>query len=362
MTPQSLDTINAAEASLTWDIYCRVVDNYGDVGVCWRLARNLVERGQTARLFIDDASALAWMASSSDKRNDQLQVNAWDQPVAQCGDVVLETFGAHLPEQALQALGAAKGEQRKVCWLNLEYLSAEAESEANHGLDSLVCEGPAAGMPKQFFYPGFVRGTGGILRDKAATALANKAPDLTWPPKRMALFTYDSPALDCLIHQATEMGMTIQVAAGRTAAYVRRLMSHGGVDVGNIELLPHCTQQAFDAWLNQQDFLVVRGEDSLTRAILAGKPFLWHIYPQEDGAHRIKLNAFLNWLEAPVDMQTAFNTLNDTRSLRDGAPMLPADIDHWHEWLACVRKARNKLLAQNDLVTQLLAHARKVLA
>ncbi|UFS56465.1 elongation factor P maturation arginine rhamnosyltransferase EarP [Comamonadaceae bacterium M7527] len=362
MTTHSLDTPNNAETALTWDIYCHVVDNYGDVGVCWRLARNLVERGQTVRLFMDDASALAWMASSADKRNDKLHIKTWDQQVDQCGDVVIEAFGAQLPEQALKALGGAKDTQRKVCWLNLEYLSAEASSKANHGLDSPVAEGPAAGMSKQFFYPGFVRGTGGILRDKAATAMATEAPDLAWPPKRMALFSYDSPTLDLLIHQATQMGMTIQVAAGRTTAHVQQLADQGVIDVGNIEQVPHCTQQQFDAWLNNQDFLVVRGEDSLTRAILSGKPFLWHIYPQEDGAHRIKLNAFLDWLEAPVDMQHAFKTLNGTRKLRDDALMLPADIGHWHEWVACVRKARNKLLEQNDLVTRLLVHAHKVLA
>jgi hypothetical protein len=23
---------------LHWDIFCRVIDNFGDIGVCWRLA------------------------------------------------------------------------------------------------------------------------------------------------------------------------------------------------------------------------------------------------------------------------------------------------------------------------------------
>ncbi|MEZ7815989.1 MAG: elongation factor P maturation arginine rhamnosyltransferase EarP, partial [Burkholderiaceae bacterium] len=49
-------------SALVWDVYCKVIDNYGDVGVCWRLARNLVQRGQHVRLFIDNADALAWMA------------------------------------------------------------------------------------------------------------------------------------------------------------------------------------------------------------------------------------------------------------------------------------------------------------
>ena len=359
MTTQSSDTPIDEDATLTWDIYCHVVDNYGDVGVCWRLARNLVERDQQVRLFIDDADALKWMASSADLQTGHIQVLGWDDLVAHCGNVVIEAFGAQLPDHALEALASAQEAQRTICWLNLEYLSAEPESKANHGLDSPVADGPAVGLRKQFFYPGFVRGTGGILRDHAATMLASETPDLPWPPKNMALFSYDSPTLDFLINQATEMGMTIQVAAGRTTDHVQDLADQDAIDVDNIELIPHCTQQQFDAWLNDQDFLVVRGEDSLTRAILSGKPFLWHIYPQEDGAHRIKLNAFLEWLQAPVDMQYAFKTLNGTRSLRDDALMFPADIDHWHEWVTCVRNARTKLLAQNDLVTRLLVHVHK---
>ena len=47
---------------MRWDLFCRVVDNFGDVGVCWRLACELARRGDAVRLWIDDASALAWMA------------------------------------------------------------------------------------------------------------------------------------------------------------------------------------------------------------------------------------------------------------------------------------------------------------
>ena len=45
-----------------WDIFCQVIDNYGDIGVCWRLAAELAARGVQVQLRIDNASALAWMA------------------------------------------------------------------------------------------------------------------------------------------------------------------------------------------------------------------------------------------------------------------------------------------------------------
>ena len=41
------------------------------------------------------------------------------------------------------------------------------------------------------------------------------------------------------------------------------------------------------------DVNFVRGEDSFARAQWAGRPFVWHIYPQAQNAHQIKLDAFL---------------------------------------------------------------------
>ena len=38
-----------------WDIFCRVIDNFGDIGVSWRLARQLVaEHNLDVRLWVDD--------------------------------------------------------------------------------------------------------------------------------------------------------------------------------------------------------------------------------------------------------------------------------------------------------------------
>ena len=346
-------------SALVWDVYCKVIDNYGDVGVCWRLARNLVQRGQHVRLFVDNADALAWMADLNDLAHPQLAVHDWHDALDTCGDVVIEAFGANLPESTELALANAAAAGRMLSWLNLEYLSAEPTSKDNHGLSSPVSQGPAGGLMKQFFYPGFVRGTGGILRDDDTYHQAMTPQTLRWPPKSMALFSYESPSLGLLINQATEMGMSIQTAAGRTTAHVQQLADQDDIGVGNIGMLPHCTQQQFDTWLAEQDFLVVRGEDSLTRAIWAGKPFLWHVYPQEDGAHRIKLNAFLDWLDAPTDMRNAFKTLNGTRSLREDTLMFPSDKVRWQAWTQCVRAARSKLLAQNDLVTRLILHLQK---
>ena len=74
---------------MRWDVFCRVIDNLGDVGVCWRLARDLAARGDTVRLWIDDASALAWMAPGGATG---VEVGAFDA-AGDPGEVVVEAFG-----------------------------------------------------------------------------------------------------------------------------------------------------------------------------------------------------------------------------------------------------------------------------
>ena len=59
-----------------WDIFCTVIDNHGDLGVCWRLTRQLLAQGQSVRLWVDDASALAWMAPDAHDLP-HLQVRPW---------------------------------------------------------------------------------------------------------------------------------------------------------------------------------------------------------------------------------------------------------------------------------------------
>ena len=62
---------------MQWDLFCRVIDNHGDLGVCWRLARDLVARGERARLWVDDASALAWMAPERPDRRYGVEIHPW---------------------------------------------------------------------------------------------------------------------------------------------------------------------------------------------------------------------------------------------------------------------------------------------
>jgi uncharacterized repeat protein (TIGR03837 family) len=135
MTPSS-------NPPLRWDLFCRVVDNFGDVGVCWRLAADLAGRGHAVRLWADDLSALAWLAPGGAPGVEVIHWTA-DVPPASPGDVVIEAFGCDPPDGFVSRMAAMA---RPPAWLNLEYLSAESYVERSHRLPSPQHAGPGKGL------------------------------------------------------------------------------------------------------------------------------------------------------------------------------------------------------------------------
>ncbi|WP_043117913.1 elongation factor P maturation arginine rhamnosyltransferase EarP, partial [Pseudacidovorax intermedius] len=145
----------------------------------------------------------------------------------------------------------------------------------------------------------------------------------------------------------------VLVAAGRTAEAVRAVLPQLPADRGalHIDWLPHLAQPDFDHLLWAADFNAVRGEDSLVRALWARKPMVWHIYPQDDGVHHDKLDAWLDALDAPASVRAFHAAWNG----RPGAPALPAlDDALLADATRMVQAARARLLAQDDLLTRLV--------
>ena len=379
-----------------WDIFCKVIDNFGDIGVCWRLAADLASRGQRVRLWVDDASALAWMAPAG---CDGVQVLAWNEPLdlspagleQHPAEILIEAFGCEITPEFIAVcadaavLTRAKGlnplKPLIPLWINLEYLSAESYVERCHALPSPVQSGPAAGWTKWFFYPGFTELTGGLLREPDLARqqasfdgrawLAAQGIDQT-DEKRVSLFCYEPDALASLLHQFATQGLDgtpvhLLVAAGRASHAVKTLMAAENIDEINlkpnkhgrkqlsISYLPLLTQANFDALLWACDLNFVRGEDSLLRALWAGKPFVWQIYSQADEAHFDKLNAFLQQLQAPPSLQR-FHAAWNHKNTEPTAPVYPEflpvpDLPGWQDWALA---ARTRLMAQDSLSTRLL--------
>ena len=355
--------------SQEWDVFCRVIDNYGDAGVCWRLCRDLARRGHHVRLWMDDTRPLQWMASPGDL--DALQVRAWGEAEAGFraapGGVVIEAFGCELPDAVKGRMAAATPPTR---WVNLEYLSAEDYVERSHGLRSPQWHGPAAGLEKFFFYPGFTRRTGGLLREPGLIATLDSSDRQAWldhqgivpqeGERLISLFCYENPALPRLLQGLAEAPTLVLACPGPGSRMLGALEASGRLPAGlRVRHLPFLPQDDFDLLLQACHLNLVRGEDSFVRAQWAGRPFVWHIYPQDDGAHEAKLQAFMDRAFAgmtPEQRQGWQALWRAWNGLDSGAgasaplqpPPLPAAAEAFREW-------RSELLTQVDLVTQLLA-------
>jgi conserved hypothetical protein, PP_1857 family len=371
---------------LSWDIFCSVVDNYGDIGICWRIARELVgEHGQQVRLWVDDLETFHRICPEVDpwKENqavDEVEIRRWSKamPQAQPADVVVEAFACRAPESHLQAMAAR---DPKPVWLNLEYFSAEAWVSENHGLGS---PHPRLPLTQYFFIPGIGPDTGGLLGSPAELkALAAFQADAAarqafWAEcglaqdeaLRISLFAYDNPAIPGLIEALKHAGRPVrllasegkslgQVAAGLGAAALKAGESRSEGDL-TVQVLPFMPQERYDRLLWACDINFVRGEDSFIRAQHAGRPLVWQAYVQEGGAQWPKIEAFLGHyvagLSAPAEaaLREAWRVWNAGENRPEA----------WIEWLAHLpeyeahtRAWAGKLQAWPNLVEELAKFA-----
>ena len=331
---------------MRWDIFCKVIDNHGDLGVCWRLARDLAARGHAARLWVDDASALAWMAP---ERPAGVEVLGWPQGEVEAtpGDVVIEAFGCELPNAFVERMAARRPQPR---WINLEYLSAEDYVERSHGLASPQFSGPGVGLTKHFFYPGFTPRTGGLLREPglleriAAFDGARWLAERGWAPQPgervVSLFAYANDRLPALLDALAGPPTLLLACPGPLQSQVA---DRPGV---RHVALPYLAQGDYDRLLWACDLNFVRGEDSFVRAQWAGKPFVWHIYPQHDDAHHAKLEAFMARAGLPGAWRGVWRGWNSMEALPRSLNGLAEAAAHAPAW-------RAQLAAQADLLSQL---------
>lgn len=381
--PKHTDTPPAA-----W-LFCRVIDNYGDIGVSLRLARRLNEAGFQVALWHDHPAALAKLLGEAPLpaaiRAHHWQGDAAESIAAESAAVapslVIETFGCDLPPAALAAVRA-----HRPLWLNWEYLSAEPWAEAMHGKPSLQADG----TEKYFWLMGFSETSGGLLREagylkKQQAFLANPAAQaalrrrlgLPETPRRavqcfcfgysgaqwadwLAAWQAAGEALDVwladrqIIHSLRQSGAIPEYALREPGS----VWQAGAVQLIRIGFVP---QAEFDAVLWLADMAIVRGEDSFVRAQLAGKPLLWHIYPQAEQAHLPKLHAFWHKAAAFAPLPAAHQALSD--DLNHAAALTPAArTESWRQllqrlpqWRQAAEQWQGELLRQPDAIERVLA-------
>ncbi len=362
-----------------WDIFCRVIDNYGDIAVTWRLARQLVaEQHVNVRLWVDDLHPLAALCPSA--KTDVLTqtlsgVEVWlwtaDFPSVDIADVVIEAFACDIPDSYISAMAASAIKPR---WFNLEYLSAEDWVAGCHSLPS---PHPRLPLLKHFFFPGFTPQTGGLIREhdlisrRDAFQSSPQYQGEFWAQLgiipdhnalTISLFGYENPALPALLTQWENSATPIVVLLPEsklTAPVSAFFGSDQTWQRGNLTVhrLPFLDQDSYDKLLWLCDINFMRGEDSFVRAIWAGKPFVWHIYPQADNAHHDKLNAFLAHYLGNVASSASANFIAFWHSWNQ---LNSAELN-WQGWLTTLPAMQQRqltwtsqLVMQQDLMTNLL--------
>ena len=363
-------------AKLHWDLFCRVIDNLGDAGVCWRLAAALGRRGQPVRLWIDAPAPLAWMAPQGAPG---VTVVRWTEPPPDLepGAVVVEAFGCDPPPAFVARMARIAGGGQPAhrtstplqpLWINLEYLSAEAYVERSHRLPSPQFSGPGAGLTKWFFYPGFTPATGGVLHDDGT---GTEAQARAWAHRQgwggaegersVVVFCYDNPALPGLLQTLADRPTRLLVPRGPAQAQLLAMEQALALPAAlRWTALPELPQADFDRLLAGADFNLVRGEDSFVRAqICSRSPFLWQIYPQDDGAHAAKLDAFVDRYlagAATTDAATA-NAVRSAFRRFNGLDGRPWTLPTAEAWRTLHGAWRARLRHQDDLCSQLLRFA-----
>lgn len=375
-----------------WDIFCTVVDNYGDIGVSWRLARQLaVEHNLQVRLWVDDLQVFARIWPEIDPAlsiqfSRGVEIRHWSPAFSAeiPADVVVEAFGCNLPESYLVAMAA---KEPHPVWINLEYLSAEDWIAGCHGLAS---PHPSLPLVKHFFFPGFGSATGGLLAESglAETRRAfqhdQAAVTTFWlslgllPPEAdetvTTLFSYGSRPITSLLAAwasgdtrvfclVPEGNMRQEVASffGQREARAGSIFRKGALTVF---VFPFLEQDHYDRLLWVSDCNFVRGEDSFVRAQWAARPMVWQIYPQECDAHWPKLQAFLDLYCVGLPRDAAADLRRFWESWNRGKCAGATWQQYWRHRNILEQHAQQWVdhwLGQNDLATNLVHFCEKVL-
>lgn len=373
----------------TAHIFCSVIDNFGDLGVCWRLARQLsAEHGVQVVLLVDDLAAFQLLDSRINPELlvqplDDLTLMRWQRHEALAllpAELVIEGFACTLPNNYRAQLTA------KNIWINLDYLSAEAWIEDCHGLSSPQANGAST----TFWFPGFTPRSGGLLRE---ASLLQRLDDpaqafsfwqrlgLTQPiadTPRLSLFCYETDSVSALLEALHEHKTQLMICAGKALSAINKLLptpliigscvQHGA---STLYALPMLTHTDYDQLLASCDLNIIRGEDSFIRAQWAAKPLLWHIYPQDELAHETKLQAWLARVSAVTQAepnppqalinQASSSALNVWLAAQWAWVRGTLTPEHIHALLAELQSLRemmqgwrNHLMQAPDLATQLM--------
>lgn len=370
-------------------IYCTVIDNFGDIGVCWRLARQLAnEHDVNVILWIDDLISFSKLAprlnpNLSEQPLDNITVCLWhkdrrdslSQTHQNPLDIIIEGFGCRLPDFVLNKMAQQAQTGKPPLWINLEYLSAESWVVDCHAMPSTH---PQTGLIQYFWFPSFNDQSGGLLREvdliknrdqfqnnlEAQTQYWSKLKiaDAHLFERKISLFSYENKAIHPLLDTlaADQKNTLLLVPEGKAltdiSAWSGQHLTQDSRITKNaltIVVLPFLCHEDYDRLLWACDLNFVRGEDSVIRGQWAGQPLIWQIYPQEDDAHLVKLEAFMN-LVATVHPNPSWQAMMLAWNAPNNAQQWSQALAHLDDWQRMARAWQSHLSAQPSLTSKLM--------
>lgn len=304
-------------------ILCKVVDNFGDIGVVYRLARALsdLRPDLNLTLVVSNLESFHKMASQIDPqkkiqdfryKNSTWKILDWHLDNAECRmqnaecafnfSIILECFQCGRPDW-LESLLFSEDFDRPVQILQIDYLTAEDYAEEFHLLKSGTRK---TNIKKRFFMPGFTEKTGGLIINDVCKMQNSKAETTTCDIFKVFFFAYED---DCaavvkgisdfqsrMRESKPDFSVLVYLAEGKSSAPFEKAWKDFNSPF-EIEKIPFLQQEEFDSFILTMDFLFVRGEDSLARACLSALPFVWQAYKQDENYQLVKVNALLDQMK-----------------------------------------------------------------
>lgn len=358
------------------NIFCDVIDNFGDAGVCLRLGRDLCKKNKKVNLYCNDLEAIKKIINKEDLSNSDLQISLWPtkENLIDLKDTVIQAFSVRLPEFIYSNI-----QKNKSLVINLEYLTAEPFADDCHKLPSF-----SDGIESFFFFPGFTNKTGGLViednflqkikeRYKETSNSLTKLNDSK--DNYITIFSYENSKITNLLKIFSNLAtkqkslLTVIVFEGKPLNNLNNLLNIN-LRVGDtymidnlaIKVSPMVDQDEYDSLLVSSYINLVRGEDSIVRAMLTGNPFLWHIYPQEENAHIDKINALFDRMEEFCTDKDSVNTLRQLTLSYNGISDYINNFDissFIYKWKLLSEEWREHLLSLGSLTDNLLAFIRE---
>ncbi|WP_427041234.1 elongation factor P maturation arginine rhamnosyltransferase EarP [Fusobacterium sp. SB021] len=310
------------------DIFCEIIDNFGDIGVVYRISKELKKIFQNVRIRIvlnrlEEFKAINKKVKDTDYQEIDGLICVTEKYVKEnmesfgVSDVFIEAFGCNVPEEYVKA-----AKENSKLWINLEYLSGEKWIEDFHLCESLI---DSKTLKKIFFMPGFSEKSGGVIIDSGFLermkfgkenrdeVLKKYFKDFDLKDKFIGtVFSYEKNFENLLETLKNYEKETVLLLMGEKTqkSFSEILKKNLTEDYGNIVKYGKITmiysdffsQEEYEEIISASDFNFTRGEDSFVRGIVLGKPFMWHIYLQEEKAHMDKIKAFTERFKESVEV------------------------------------------------------------